>query len=208
MFATIISALFWYVLAFIFAGLEVEAEGKYGWAEKMPTWYRTRGIVARLYGLAMAGKPLTGYHSFMFFLPLLVFHAPFFMGVDWTAAKELVSLAMYFAWCPLWDFLWFVLNPAYGWANFSKAKVWWHARDKWLLGFPLGYYVAWAVSTGLAFAASHLAQDRQIMHNHGMMLALFVICTGVTIIFSPLYHRWYNGMRQRDDRDDAGIKHS
>ena len=41
--------VFWCLFAFAITGLEIESEGKYGWAEKMPTWYRTTGFAARVY---------------------------------------------------------------------------------------------------------------------------------------------------------------
>jgi hypothetical protein len=73
--------LFWMLFATVVACIEIESEGRFGWAEKAPTWFRTTGIVAKLYGMLMGKKPLTGYHSFMFFFPVLLFHAHFFMGV-------------------------------------------------------------------------------------------------------------------------------
>jgi len=65
-----LTSLFWFFLAAVFAAIEIEIEGKHGWAEKTSTWFRTQGVPAKLYGLLMGGKPLTGYHMFMFFLPL------------------------------------------------------------------------------------------------------------------------------------------
>lgn len=38
----IITAAFWFIVAAVTACIEIEAEGKFGWAEKMPTWYRNR----------------------------------------------------------------------------------------------------------------------------------------------------------------------
>ena len=35
---------FW---AFGLAGIEIEIEGGYGWAERLPTWFRKRGAVGR-----------------------------------------------------------------------------------------------------------------------------------------------------------------
>ena len=118
------SILFWFLFAFLLAALEVEAEGRFGWAQKMPTWYRTRGPSGRFYGLMMGGKPLTGYHLFMFFLPLVAVHTGFFQGVRWSVASELIALARYFALAVLWDYLWFILNPHYGFSRFRQENVW------------------------------------------------------------------------------------
>lgn len=122
-------SLFWFALALLFALVEIEAEGKHGRAEKMPTWYRTTGLAARLYGAVMDAKPLTGYHLFMFFIPLLIAHVPFFSGTRWSVAAECAQLALFFAWCVAWDYLWFILNPHYGVKLFSKDSVWWHAQS-------------------------------------------------------------------------------
>ena len=122
-------AVFWFVVALLFAAVEVESEGKRGWAENMPTWYRTSGPAARMYGRLMGGKPLTGYHLFMFFLPLFAMHSAFVSGARWSLASELEQLALYFVWAPMWDYLWFVLNPAYGAGGFKRHRVWWHAKS-------------------------------------------------------------------------------
>ena len=37
------------------------------------------------------------------------------------------------------DFLWFVLNPHFGWSKFNKNSIWWHKR--WFLGLPLDYWL-------------------------------------------------------------------
>ncbi len=197
-----ITSLFWFLMAWVIAGLEIESEGKYGWGEKMPTWYRIRGWIARAYGLAMSGKPLTGYHSYMFVLPLFIFHAQFFQGIPWDLNSELLTLSLYFAFAPLWDFLWFVFNPHYGLENFKQEKIWWHAKSYWIFGkVPMDYVVGWGLSLGLACLASYLSKDWSLMQDAGYRLTLFVLFLLVAIFVAPLYHQWYWAMRQKDDRD-------
>jgi len=197
----VLSSAFWAFFAAVIACIEIEVEGKHGWAEKLPTWYRTTGFWATLYGRLMAGKPLTGYHAFMFFFPALLFHAHFFMGVPWSGTEELKAWAMYFAWCPLWDYYWFVLNPHYK-GRFKKDQVWWHAKSPWILGlFPVDYLVGFLVSMGFAFAAGGLAA-------HLKLLAGFAVATILLhALVAPAYRRWYLRMRLTDDRDKAGIFH-
>jgi len=77
----------------------------------------------------------------MFFLPLLMFHAHFVMGVPWSPKAELMVFALYFVWMPTWDFLWFVLNPHFSLRDFGPAKVWWH--KKWTGRIPTDYFFAW-----------------------------------------------------------------
>ena len=195
----LIQSCFWFLLAALVAGLEVEIEGKDGWAYKLPTPYRTRGFAARVYGTLMAGKPLTVYHAYMFSLMLLVHHAGFFMDAPWSWSAESAALARFLTWAVLWDYLWFVLNPHYGVRGFTKDRVWWHAKSRWVFGlFPLDYLIGWTLSALVALAGGMLAR-------HLVMLGLFLIGTALTMLASPLYHRWYVWMRLRDDRPDVII---
>ena len=204
------TSLFWFFVAMVFAAVEIEVEGKHGWAEKSATWFRTKGLAAKIYGVFMGGKPLTGYHLFMFFLPLLVFHSHFAMGVPWSFARELLVFAMYFAWLPTWDFLWFVLNPEYGVKKFKKQNVWWHARSHWLFNVtPLDYLFGWGISLLFGFAASVVSDSIEVFIGHIQFLAWFAVFTFLTIfLVAPLYKRWHAKMRQRDDRPSSGIFHA
>ncbi|MEK9151794.1 MAG: hypothetical protein AAB692_00335 [Patescibacteria group bacterium] len=203
----LVPALFWFALAFIVACIEIESEGKWGWAEKAPTWFRTTGVVGKTYGLLMGGKPFTGYHLFMFLLPPMMFHIPFVSGLKLTLAAEFNVWALFFVWCPLWDYLWFVLNPEFGAAGFKKDKVWWYANSIWIFGlFPADYLIAAAISFAFAGGAQ-LAGKSDALAGHAALLTLFLFMTAMTIAASPLYHRWYRYMRRSDDRDKAGIFH-
>src|SRR6267142_2444287 len=164
----------------------------------MPTWYRTKGFTARLYGLCLGGKPLTGYHTFMFLLVLTIFHAGFFMGAPWSLAAELMALAKYLAVSVIWDFLWFVINPAFGMRAFTPKYVWWHAKSWWVGGlFPVDYLIGWMISTGLALIAGRLANDRSLFTGHLLTLAGLTVLTWLTMAVAPLlYHDWYLRMRR------------
>ncbi len=139
------------LFALVMALVEIEIEGPYGWAEKLPTPYRVSGPLARLFGLVLGGKPLTGYNLLMFAATLVAFHLPFAFGAPWSAARELTLLAAWIAWSAVWDFLWFLLNPAYGRRRFRPGNVWWHSR--WLWRLPLDYWIAVASSLALALVA-------------------------------------------------------
>ena len=122
--------------AFGLAAIEIEIEGGWGWAERLPTWWRSRG--ARGSGLRRRDgpAPLTGYHVWAFAIPLIVLNLPYVMGVEWTLAGELRTLATFFALAVVWDYLWFVLNPAYTVKRFERGKVWWFEvpwfwRSRW-----------------------------------------------------------------------------
>jgi hypothetical protein len=187
--------------AFGLAGIEIEIEGSTGWAERLPTWFRKRGLVGRVYGVAMGRRPLTGYHVYAFTVPLLLLHLPFVAGVDWTLAGELRTLATYFALAVVWDYLWFVLNPAYTVRRFERGKVWWF-EVPWIWRFPLDYYAGVALSVVLAVLAAVAAGDGGPLRRHLWMLAGLAVLVALTVLAAPLFHRWYQHMRRAgaDDR--------
>jgi multisubunit Na+/H+ antiporter MnhC subunit len=191
------------VLALVLGLVEIEIEGPYGWAEKLPTPYRVSGPLARLFGLILGGKPLTGYNLLIFVATLLFFHLPFAFGAPWTAARELAVLAAWVSWSALWDFLWFAHNPAYGWRRFRPGNVWWHSR--WLWRLPLDYFVAAAASLALAAAAQLAARGaggdaasaggRQASEaadplvTQAVLLAVFFGWAVLNVVASPLLMR-------------------
>ncbi len=192
------------VFALVMAVVEIEIEGPYGWAEKLPTPYRVSGPLARAFGLVLGGKPLTGYNLLMFAATLVAFHLPFAFGAPWTAARELALLAAWIAWSAVWDFLWFLLNPAYGWRRFRPGNVWWHRR--WLWRLPLDYWVAVVVSLALALAAQLVADGSSggasdpgapgpagpgPLAAQALLLAAFAVLLAAAALLSPLYRRLY-----------------
>jgi len=124
------------IAAFLWAKLEIEIEGKHGWAANLPTWKVENHPFLRLF---YGGRPLTGYHVWAFTSVGFFFHLPFIVGLHWSWIAELRALG---ACCLFWvveDFLWFVLNPHYGWRKFRRDEIWWHKR--WLLSLPVDYWV-------------------------------------------------------------------
>ncbi len=204
----LLKAGFFFLFCLVLAGIEVEAEGKFGWAQNMPTWYRTRGIWARIYMKILGGRPLTGYHSFMFVFPGIIFHSQFFFGLEWNLSREFQSLSIYFVAMCLWDFLWFVINPSYMWEKFKPQNIWWHSKSPWIFGLPLDYFTAWFISILFATLAGWVAKDFNILYDHLLLLLLLFSFTVITIFFAPQYHRWYWAMREEDDRPSAGIFHT
>jgi hypothetical protein len=204
------------VLALVLALVEIEIEGPYGWAEKLPTPYRVSGRLARLFGLVLGGKPLTGYNLLMFTATLVAFHLPFAFAAPWTAARELALLAAWVAWSALWDLLWFLLNPAYGWRRFRPGTVWWHRR--WLWRLPLDYWVAAAASLVLALGAQIVAWGEPAggdsvsgrlgpLSAQAVLLAAFVVWAVLAGLLSPLYGRLYAHTHAAsfDERDRVSI---
>jgi len=121
------------LLGIVFANLEIQIEGKRGWAADLPCWRKEKGWVVRLLG----GRPLTGYHTWMTIFLILMFHFPF-LFVDWHPKTELLIWGLLYGFFLAEDFAWFVFNPNYGIKKFKKSEVWWHGT--WWGPVPSIYY--------------------------------------------------------------------
>ena len=122
------------VLGFFFAEVEIQIEGAAGWAASLPTW---RIEEHWLLDLFWGGRPMTGYHAWVFSFMALIFHLPPVLFGAWSwriEARILGSLALFWI---IEDFLWFVLNPHFGFAKFTPQFVPWHKH--WFLGMPTDY---------------------------------------------------------------------
>ena len=83
------------------------------------------------------GRPLTGYHVWVFLFMALVFHFGLLVHgrPSWRREARVLGALMLF-WI-LEDALWFALNPAFGLARLTPACVPWHVH--WLWGVPTDY---------------------------------------------------------------------
>ena len=192
-----------FLWAFGLAGIEIEIEGGVGWAERLPTWYLKRGLTGRIYGIVMGQRPLTGYHVYAFTIPMLILHLPYVMGVNWSVAAELRTIATYFVLAVIWDYLWFVLNPAYTVRRFRRGNVWWF-EVPWIWRFPLDYYLGVGFSIALVAIGCLADGSWELMRRHLWFLAGLAILVAAVVVLAPLYHRWYRHMRRAGADDRAG----
>ena len=137
------------VLALVFAKVEIHIEGSHGWAQKLPTW---RIESHPLLDLFWGGRAMTGYHAWMFLFILLVFHFPLVVTGRLALQVESRILASIMIFWIFEDFLWFVMNPAFGLRRFSKHHIKWHKR--WFAGLPNEYWLFGLLSI-LLMAWSH-----------------------------------------------------
>lgn len=121
-------------ISFVLAKLEINIEGKDGWAKNLPTWKVKNKFTNFIYG----DLPLTGYHFWLMAFILLFLHFPFLMFKAWTLSLELETLSLFFLTWLVEDFLWFVLNPGYGLRKFNKKGIIWH--HEWFAKIPTSYY--------------------------------------------------------------------
>jgi hypothetical protein len=199
--------LFLFVYALLFALVEIEIEGPHGWAERLPTWFRVTPGYARVYAVLMRGKPLTGYHAVMFVLPLWSFHFGFFTGAPWSWAAEAGTIAAYLCWSVVWDLLWFLLNPRFGWRRFRREEVWWHDRTRgrnWIGRFPVDYYSGVATSFAVAASAYLTTGSWGVLRDHAIVVLALAGLTAAAAAAAPAYMRWYIHMR-RPDADERPL---
>jgi len=130
------------LLAYFFANVEVQIEGADGWAAKLPVTFRVEDHW--LLDVFWGGRAMTGYHAWVFPFVFLFFHFPLVFSGTWSLRIEARVMG-----CVMWfwlleDFLWFVINPAYGLVRFHPGAIPWHPH--WFAGLPVDYWVFSVVS--------------------------------------------------------------
>ena len=74
--------IFWVVLlGFFFAQVEIQIEGAAGWAANLPTWRIEQHWLLDIF---WGGRPLTGYHAWVFSFIALFFHFPSIFMQQWS----------------------------------------------------------------------------------------------------------------------------
>lgn len=157
-----------FALCWLLAKVEIEIEGDQGWAASLPTWRWEPEWFLNLSN----GKAVTGYHLWLSLFLVGMFHLPL-VYAGFTRELWAKCLSSYLLTTAVWDLQWFAWNPAWGLAKFRSTPVPWFRRK--LLGFPVDYYVAvalsgasvwliwspgttqWLIRTGTAAAASALS---------------------------------------------------
>ena len=150
------------VLGFFFAQVEIQIEGDAGWAANLPTWRIENHPLLNIF---WGGKPLTGYHLWIFSFMALAFHLPAFMLGQFSVKLEARIIGSVMVFWIIEDFLWFLLNPAFGLSRFRPESVPWHKH--WVLGMPVDY-VVFLVLGGLLIGYSYQPKRKEIHHGeHG-----------------------------------------
>ena len=116
--------------ALLWAKLEVEIEGKDGWAKNLPTWRIKNHPLLKIF---MGGRALTGYHLWAFTFVGFAFHLPLFWTRIWSVSAECEVLGSLLLFWVAEDFGWFMLNPHYGWKRYRQQQIQWHKHWFWIL---------------------------------------------------------------------------
>lgn len=141
------------ILALFFAETEIQIEGANGWAAALPTWRIEKHLLLDIF---WGGRAMTGYHAWIFSFMFLVFHLPQIVWGCFSWRIEARCLAALMIFWIAEDFLWFVFNPAFGLARFSREQIPWHKH--WLLGVPTDY-LTYLLLGGLLLAWSFLGRN-------------------------------------------------
>ena len=130
--------------AYVFARVEIEIEGPDGWAAALPTWRIKNRWTKIFYG----DRPLTGYHLWLQIFVFAMAHMPLALDIwHWSWAVELKIIGFIIVFFIVEDFLWFVVNPAYGIRRFKAEHIWWHAPTWWWC-MPRDYWLFFCLGCG------------------------------------------------------------
>lgn len=136
------------LLAYFFAHVEIHIEGDAGWAANLPTWRIEQHWLLDIF---WGGRAMTGYHAWVFSFIALFFHFPLCFLAQWSWPLEARVLASIMLFWVMEDFLWFIINPAFGWRRFDPVAAHWHKR--WACGAPVDYWCFLACSALLFWYA-------------------------------------------------------
>ena len=159
----IITPLYITIYAILFSLLEIEIEGKHGWAKKLPT--------------PPIFYTLTTYHMIMNIMVILT--------LIYSLYPNNIYVMIFYisAWFIIEDTMWFMLNPYYTITNYRRNNIPWLKDQNWYLGMPLQNYIGLAIMG----AAAYLNGTKELMIA-GMIMAIVI---AVILFLSPLYHRYY-----------------
>lgn len=136
------------LIATVMALFEIQIEGSHGWASQLPTWRVNVHIPMVGMWQGYKGKPLTGYHLYLWLFSFLLPHIVF-LYTKWTWKKELNLLSFYIFYTTLEGLLWFILNPAWGWSRFRQGVPWY--KEYWLVGIPFEYWIRFILASMLYY---------------------------------------------------------
>jgi len=137
--------LFVVLISFVGAKLEINIEGKHGWAEGLPTWKVKNSLTRFLWG----ERAVTGYHLWFLAFNFMWSQLPFVLGLPWKLETELLIFAAFCIAIILEDFFWFVFNPHFGISKFNSKHANWHLG--WVGFVPNLYIKLFAFSAILIF---------------------------------------------------------
>jgi hypothetical protein len=192
-----IFGIYLFFLSLFLALIEIEIEGKDGWAIKTATFRKDLSNIPIIGRIAWS-REITGYHTFLNIFLFLTFHLPYFFGHPLNLANELELLAYFLLFGVTWDFLWFVMNPHFGFAKFKKTEIPWFSQNKWIFKdrVSIPHVMHLFVGTLLASLSAVSNNNPQEIAGYLVNLVVFALLSVITILLSPFYHQLYEALRK------------
>lgn len=164
-------------IAFVFAMIEIEIEGKHGWGKTLHTTHLTQNK-----------KSLTIYHVLIFVFVFSMFQFGFFIQNNTlTIPHMLYMFSMTLMFFFLEDIIWFILNPHH--SIFNKSE--WHAT---VYNIPLIYIVLPTIS----FTICCICNYTMLWLSN---FAMFLIGLCIIVCISPLYNCIYTHTHKQTNFD-------
>lgn len=135
---SVLILLYIVLLSLVMAFLEVQIEGNAGWAKNLPTW-KFKNPIRSIIGWTT----IDGYHVWLWAFIILIFHFPFIVGHNFSLDSELIVVESLLIFFVVEDFLWFVINPAWGLKKFFTKEIPWHPTKIFFL--PQNYWISFLI---------------------------------------------------------------
>lgn len=189
----VILSFAWYVVALLFAATFASIETN-PYMQGLPVWRPDPNLwwVKILYWIPNLGRPVNGMDTF----GLLLMGAVFFLILAWSVSHKhptnpslWFELMTYFtAFNMIEDWVWYCINPQWGWHRFNATSLPSWMYHHWLLGFPSQYWEALAGSFALLLVSKLLLHKQWIPSVPILKEALvhFAVIWGSMIVFALL----------------------
>ena len=165
-----------FVIAFatLWSWMEVEIEGKDGWAIKLPT--------------SCAFLGWTWYHISMNVMVLLVlyrtlrYHRFPYLYIKWS-----VFVLYVIAWFVIEDLMWFILNRNYGIRKYNVEDVPWHANKPWFAGTFVYNWVVLLIWIISVFVERHLLHTMHLFYELCISAGFLLLAVACSALSSSYY---------------------
>ena len=164
--------------ACVWSWMEVEMEGRHGWAVNLPTSCAFGGWT--YYHIAMNVIVLLSV------LPAMRLYTSSFYAA-WV--RYFATLVLYVfrvgVWFTVEDVFWFAINPNYGMQKYTPSSVWWHAEKSWWWGTLLLNWIFLLACIVLA-VAEKISADNWTIARETLVAGLFLaLSCGLSLAFNP-----------------------
>jgi len=154
--------------SFLYSLLEIEIEGKYGWAEKLPTVKDVLGT-------------LTLYHVYMNSIVILTLLYSILLPHD-----SLTFVYYTIIWFMIEDTYWFIYNANYTLKKYKKEDIWWHGSGTWVGGVPLFNILGFIILLSIIGYKAYCG-DTLLIYDSFILIGLCLLA----MIMAPYYHTLY-----------------